>query len=159
MYLLKKKFGKNKLVMEIGSYMGGTTKHLAKNNRVIAVDPFISGYDKRQDDICSKLNGSPVFRKFKENTKGKQVVLMKEKSEDLIKRWKLELDCLFIDGEHTTEAVKRDSKWIKYVKKGGLFAYHDVAEQFPDIFKFIKKEIVPNYRFVAKRGSLWIFQK
>ena len=145
--------------MEIGSYMGGTTRHLAKDNRVIAVDPFISGYDEKQDDMCSKVNGNPVLKKFQNHTEGMQVVLMREKAEDLIKRWKVEIDCLFIDGEHTVEAVKRDSKWIKYVKRGGFFAYHDVADHFPDIKKFIEQEIVPNYRFVAKRGSLWIFQK
>ena len=38
------------------------------------------------------------------------------------------LDFLFIDGDHEYEGVKKDyNNYSKYVKKGGLIAFHDIC--------------------------------
>lgn len=166
--LLEKIAGRGKLIVEIGSYQGGTTMRLSKKNRIIAIDPFIGGWDEK--DLTSKnieKQNRQIIATFKNNIKenkwslrnSRQVVWLREKSEDVLKRWAVEIDGLFIDGDHTYEGVKRDSKWIKHVKKGGFIAFHDVSELFPPVREFVKKEIVPNYEFIAKRGSLWIFRK
>lgn len=160
MHLLKKTFGENKLTVEIGSYCGATTKHLAKNNRLIAIDPLIGDYDS--GDGCSDTldtDRNLIKEKLKKNIKKRQVIWLKEKSEDVFKRWKTPIDNLFIDGEHTLEGVKRDSQWIKFVKKGGHFAFHDYGNVFPEIKDFIEQKIIPNYELVAKRGNLCIFKK
>ncbi len=158
--LLKKVFGRGKLIVEIGSFYGETTKRLAKYNRVIAIDPMLGIYDNR--DKCSKTidyQKKVVISKLKKNISKVNALWLQERSEDLLKRWNTPIDCLFIDGEHTLKGVKRDSEWIKFVKKGGFFAFHDVDYMFPEIKQFVEDKIVPNYEFLAKRGSLWIFSK
>lgn len=38
------------------------------------------------------------------------------------------IDCLFIDGDHSYEAVKDDiASWVKFVKVGGVVVFHDCA--------------------------------
>lgn len=166
--LLKRIAGKNKLIVEIGSYKGGTTMRLAKRNRVIAIDPFIGGWDKT-DDLSKEINEDTkkVIRTFLKNIKskkytfgfGKQVIWLKEKSEDVLKRWAVPIDGVFIDGDHTYEGVKKDSEWIKHVKKGGFIAYHDFGMMYPDVKRFVEQKIVPKYELMARRGTLIIFKK
>ncbi|KAF0127066.1 MAG: cephalosporin hydroxylase-like protein [Elusimicrobia bacterium] len=66
------------------------------------------------------------------------------------------LDLLFIDGDHSYEAVKRDyDTYARFVKPGGVVAFHDIRpglEKFGvGVAEFWKKEPLPGERreFVA----------
>jgi len=101
---LKNIFGRNRVLIEIGSFKGRTTLALAENNVVIAVDPFIKDYDFQ--DTTSKYV-EEAEKTFSEAIKNKNVIWYKQKSEDLIKNWKLMVDGIFVDGCHQYEAVKK----------------------------------------------------
>jgi len=83
-------------------------------------------------------------------------------SEEAFNIWdekiKREVDGIFIDGEHSYEAVKQDAKWIKYIKRGGFIAFHDV-NYVDRIRNFVEEFIVPKYNLIGKQDSLWIFEK
>jgi len=162
--LLKKVSGKNKLILEIGSFEGGTTMQLGKKNIVIAVDPYepysedLKGYDDASRKIS--INPEEVLSTFKRNTKNKNVILIRKKSGELLKIWEeinVKFDGVFIDGLHNKENVTIDSKWIKYIKKGGFIAFHDINH--PEINEFIRKNIIPKYECIGKIECLQIFIK
>jgi cephalosporin hydroxylase len=125
-----------KVVLEIGSYRGGTLFSfikLAPNDSIfISIDlPFwgIENYDKIQ-----KYEGyiNILFNSFlKENQK---LYLIRDSS--ILKKTfnkvkeildNKTIDFLFIDGDHSYKAVKSDfENYSKFVRKGGIVAFHDI---------------------------------
>jgi len=150
--------GKGKDIIEVGSSIGQTTKRLAINNQVIAIDPFIPG----KDGLLMGEYLKDFHHAFLTNIKGRAVIFYNMTSEKALNIWDKKIrrmvDGIFIDGEHTYDAVKQDVQWIKYIKKGGFIAFHDVNYQ-DGIRNFVEELIVPNYEFIGKRDSLWIFRK
>jgi hypothetical protein len=68
------------------------------------------------------------------------------------------IDGVFIDAEHTTKALVNDIKWIKYVKNGGIIAFHDYG-CWPDVTNFLNKNIIPKYKEIGRERFLIIFRK
>jgi len=97
---------------------------------------------------------------FLMNIKSRSVIFYNMTSMEAFDIWnkkiKRKVDGIFIDGEHSYEAVKQDSQWIKYVKNGGFIAFHDVLREIKD---FVEEFIVPNYELIGKADTLWIFKK
>ena len=153
--LLKKTIGKDKVIIEIGCYVGNTTRVIANDNLVIAIDPFISGYDPREIHM---MNMDGVEKMFRANIADKNVIWLKEKSEEALKNWSMMVDGVFIDGEHSTEALTEDIKWIRYVKKNGIIAFHDYGF-WPDVTKIIDKNIIPKHEEIGRERFLIIFRK
>jgi predicted O-methyltransferase YrrM len=60
------------------------------------------------------------------------------------------LDYLFIDGDHTYEGVKCDfGMYGPMVRKGGLIAFHDIAEGLPEMVGGVPRfwqEVKSQYR-------------
>ncbi len=151
-------FGKRKEIIEVGCARGQTTKRLAKYNQVIAIDPFIP--DK--DGLLMGTYIEDFYKTFLKNIANKNVIFYNMTSMDAFKIWdkkvKRKVDGIFIDAVHTYEAVKEDSQWIKYIKTGGLIAFHDVAYH-NGVRHFVEGFIVPKHKLVGKVRSLWIFKK
>lgn len=153
--LLKKVIGKDKVIVEVGSYAGKATSALSDNNKVIAVDPFISNYDFK-DGASRSMDG--VEEIFKSRIKDKNIVWYKKKSEEVLKCWKMMIDGVFIDAEHTVEALNKDIEWIKYVKNGGIIAFHDYLF-FDEVTNFINENIMPKYPEIGRERFLITFRK
>ena len=151
--LLKKCIGNNKIIVEIGSYIGKTTCALAENNKVIAIDPFIDGYDP--DDQVVMLGVEEIFKK---RIKGKDIIWYKAKSEDVLKSWEIMIDGVFIDGNHMPEALNEDVKWIGFVKKGGIIAFHDYNYK-PSVTNFVDEKIRPKYQEIGRERFLIVWRK
>lgn len=151
---LKRTVGENKLIVEIGCYRGGTTCMLAEHNCVIAIDPFISDYDPT--DTMKNLDG--VEDAFKEAIEGKDVIWLKAKSEDVLRFWQNEIDGVFIDGNHSEPSVLIDIGWIKFVKSGGIIAFHDY-NAWRGVHAVVDKYIKGNYEEIGIVGDLIIFRK
>lgn len=150
--------GKGNEIIEIGAATGQTTKKLSINNQIIAIDPFLPG----EDGLIMSYYPIDFHHAFLKNIKKKNVVFFNMTSEEAFKFWdkrtKRKVDGIFIDGEHTYGAVKEDSKWIKYIKKNGFIAFHDV-EYGNGVRNFVENYIVPKYKLIGTQGSLWIFRK
>ena len=62
------------------------------------------------------------------------------------------MEFLFIDGDHSYEGVKDDfSKYAKFVKPGGIVAFHDIVPGPPENVGGVPKfwgEIRQNFRHV-----------
>ena len=107
---LVKTVGSGKTIVEVGCYVGKTTSALADaGNRVIAIDPFISGYNSK-DPVSGDMGG--VEDEFRRVIKDRNIVWHKEKSEDVLKWWKDMVDGVFIDGNHLVSSIlNTGSRW------------------------------------------------
>ena len=126
-------------------YMGERLKETGKNIRYTVVDNFKGSPTETVHLQDEEIINGTLFETFMKNI---------EPLKEFIRVWKGDsnvvyqffgdnsLMLLFIDGNHTYEAVKRDIKlWLPKVKKGGVISGHDydlesvkraVDEIFPD---------------------------
>lgn len=119
------------LFVEIGSYMGISTKTMALSSpesEIIAIDSYLSlnPPDPKIDFVTAK-------KTFLEATKDLHVTLIQEDSYIVGNTWCKTIDFLHIDGDHTYEAVKRDiSSFVPWVKVGGFVLFHDYGNNAVD---------------------------
>lgn len=130
--------GEGKIV-EIGSFKGRSTIWLATGSRkagreaVYAVDTHLGSPEHRVGaELASHMppEGTTefVFRKNIQQAGVEDwIVPFVMSSEDALRLWRDPIRLLFIDGEHTYEAVRRDFfGWQRHVVIDGLVAFHDV---------------------------------
>jgi predicted O-methyltransferase YrrM len=130
---------KPKNVLEIGSLLGFSLKHFmhyAENGAtVISIDlpvrDFCGSTDYRVQE--QEHNYSVEWPKWAKLNKIKLYLIKGmsqwERSLEQVKSITPELDFLFIDGNHMYEYVKKDFEmYSPLVKKGGIIALHDIAE-------------------------------
>lgn len=108
-----------KTIVEIGVMHGGTLavfKMCFPEARVVGIDNAAEA----------------VGRKEFIEEHGLEVIIadsQKKKTATRLKKMVGEIDFIFIDGDHSYEGVKKD--WLLYsglVRKGGIIAFHDIAE-------------------------------
>lgn len=161
-------------IVEIGSFMGRSTCWLAagvmdkKGVKVNAVDHFKGSPEHQagQPDECSELvkKGS-TLEIFKANIKAAAlepyVNPMVGTSEEMVRGWTRPIRLLFIDGDHSYEASKRDFKlWSPYVCNSGIIALHDISV-FKGVTRFYRELMAGGhpYREIMKVKSLAIIKK
>ena len=115
-------------VLEIGSWKGRSTHALASgcNGTVISIDTF-EGNPTEIDGFHKEAKTTDIRLIFNENIKEfKNVFSLKGDSQELSKMFgPKSIDMIFIDGEHTKEAVMKDvHSWLPICKRG--FFGHDV---------------------------------
>ncbi len=126
-----------KIILEIGTYDGGTLFFLSKfanpNATIITMDlPFI------RDGVGYTPARIPFYKSLK--TKKQKIFFLRENSHSAIAKEKVEkilknrkIDVLFIDGDHSYKGVKQDFEiFSPLVKTGGMIAFHDIIEHPPD---------------------------
>jgi predicted O-methyltransferase YrrM len=151
-----------KYIMEIGTYRGGTLfvfSQLADPRAtIISLDFHLTFFGKVRGVLQKSL-----LRKFVRN--GKSLFLLRQNSHlpetlkvvrDILQGQ--ELDFLFIDGDHSYEGVREDfMMYSPLVRKGGLIAFHDVAESGGSReVNRLWEELKPKYKyeeFIHKTGS------
>jgi len=109
------------VIVEIGVLFGQTTKVILENTtaKVYGIDPIIP------DSMNSALIGD--VHKIKElETIHPNFIFIKDYSFNVVKNWDKKIDYIFIDGDHTYNAVKQDFEdWYPHVKSGGIISIHD----------------------------------
>lgn len=120
------------LITEIGCAYGGSSLLFMlgkkKNTRVVSIDPFVKdsmGEFQASEELCSKYVKKALVDLGKDDDV-KDWKLIPDFSYEVVKKWNEKIDLLFIDGDHTYEAVKQDfEEWFPFVKKGGVIVFHD----------------------------------
>lgn len=109
------------VIVEIGCFEGKTTAALAGSTagRVYSIDPFFSGR-------LGISYGELVAKFFCWKLRLKNIQFLKAFSHDVAPAFQQAVDFIFIDADHSYEAIKRDwEDWFPKVKTGGLIALHD----------------------------------
>tara|TARA_A100001515_G_scaffold134008_1_gene123676 strand:+ start:5245 stop:5826 length:582 start_codon:yes stop_codon:yes gene_type:complete len=120
-------------VLEIGTASGITTKKilslLENRGRLYCCDPFIDYPDKQN------RNNEDAYHKFLNNIKDvsseENFYFKRDKSENFLDELyslglKKTFDLIFIDGDHSTDAVISDFKYADLlIKDGGIIVFDD----------------------------------
>lgn len=161
-------------IVEIGSYAGKSTCWLAAGSKaagrekVYAVDTF-TGSDEHQPGGRSPQtiieSEGTTLRLFKENIKEHElddyVEPVVATSEEAIVNWDQPIRLLFIDADHSYEAVKMDfDHWSPFVVPGGMIAFHDI-NGWEGVTRFYHALLATTkqYREVLAIGSLHVIQR
>ena len=111
-------------VIEIGVYMGGTLRAwqavLPENSLIVAIDRSFNPYDHRTE-LPTHLSTETIMIESDSqdpNTLRQVSQLLPDGA-----------DVLWIDGGHAYDEVKADfDNYREFVRRGGLIAFHDIAE-------------------------------
>ncbi len=150
---------KGKEVLEIGSWLGRSTKALAATARKVwAVDHWKgTGNDLTGMQVQSGLDAYAAFQHNLAHEINQQRVIpvvSDHASMDQV----AEADMIFIDGAHDEASVRRDMMLaMETIKPGGLICGHDYDEKaHPDVVKVVR-ELLPNAS-VAPDTTIWYVQ-
>jgi predicted O-methyltransferase YrrM len=114
-------------VVEIGSYLGASTAFLGfaamrSEGSVHAVDPWTN-------DAMGAEGQRNTWAEFRHNTEPFQHYIIPHQgySTEVAKNGPIPCDMLFIDGDHSYDAVAADLRaWLPSLKAGGVLAMHDI---------------------------------
>lgn len=157
------------VIVEIGSWMGQSSVILAKgirNNpkgKVYCIDPFDiegSSITKEMKDQAYEVESqaSNLLDVFLTNVKhagvAERIEILRGYSYQFVPFWNKPIDLLFIDADHSYDAVRRDfTDWSGFVRQGGWIVLHDVelpshqAHYFEGPGKVVEELIVGNPDF------------
>lgn len=149
----KKEEGLNEIsIMEIGTWAGGSAltwagavkKFFDNKGSVVCVDPLKSYIDRHIDRLIYKYMKTALdddyiadllLHNIKYSGYGDIIKLFRCSSDFLFPMLNEGLvDILFVDGDHTYNAIKKDlSNYLKVVKEGGIICGDDLEMQISDI--------------------------
>ena len=128
--------------VEIGSYCGKSTLYLAQaaqetGSRVVTVDHHRGSeehqigweyHDPERADADSVIDTLPsLLSTLEQSNNGSSVTALIGRSIAIARWWSSEVDWVFIDGSHSSEAAFADLHgWEGFVRVGGALMIHDV---------------------------------
>lgn len=122
-------------MVELGAWKGRTTVTLAKYIRqfVVTIDHFKGTPGDTGHDEASDEGGEKIYREFMLNTEkywmdGKLITLRTNDTTgaELVKKLFRKVDAVFIDADHSAEAVARNIEQFRpLVRPGGTLCGHD----------------------------------
>ncbi len=133
-------------ILEIGSLHGESLERFMetceRNAVVVSVDQIVPPFDPRYEKqkYGHEIAWHQTARRF-----GHEFYCLDRNSTDpktveIVKKLLPEVDFLFIDGGHDYTTCMAD--WINYsplVRLGGLIAFHDMGQEYPDVRKVFEK--------------------
>ena len=141
---------------EIGVECGHFTEYLMQSFpelEMIAVDPWLAS------GAFSNWPMVGIEKEFHERMApySERLTVIKSRSVDAAGQVENEsLDFVFIDAEHTYEAVLDDiAAWQPKVKPGGLLAGHDFSRKYPGVMRAVS-EIFPDAGVHTHSAVWWI---
>jgi predicted O-methyltransferase YrrM len=126
---------------------------------VYSIDPFFSG----RLGICY---GEVVAKSLRWKRRLKNIDFLKAYSHAVAPEFRQSIDFIFIDADHSYEAIKKDwHDWFPKVRPGGIIALHDcrISENSPGYLgsmQFYDRDIpkVSGIEEVDSVGSLAVFR-
>lgn len=159
---LSQRASQSNTVVEIGCWKGRSTKALALSTpgKIYAIDPwepygceedvrqFLGrGWEGLHEDFLSNL---------KPEIDAGRVHVMRMRSVAAAALFVSEgrkADFVFIDGNHSYEAVRDDiQSWLPFLREGGIMAGHDYALDLPGVMKAVD-ELLPHPELPC--GRIW----
>jgi len=161
-------FDKNEIrvVIEVGSWIGGgSTRHMGNllqkhQGTLYAVDTWLGSSTQQLDCAHYQSILPQVYEQFLSNmihwNLTDTVIPCKMTSLEASQMLKVQPDLIYIDGEHTTEAVYQDLvAWYPFVKDHGILCGDDWA--WPTVRVAVEEFAAENDLKVVVSQNLWLF--
>ncbi len=145
-------------IVEVGSWLGRSAVALADNTEGV-----VYCVDLWDGNLAPGISGGgwtpeTCFAAFLANTAGRRV--LRARLPSLVAAEKLSyrlFDMIFLDADHSYEAVKADIQaWRLLLAPGGLLCGHDFSEEFPGVKRAVR-ELLPG--FGLGPGWLWYWRE
>jgi predicted O-methyltransferase YrrM len=117
------------VIVEIGSYLGRSTAFMAQ--AIQGHDVTIHCIDTWHNQGMSE-GARDTYPEFLKNIQpwAAHIKSYRGFSHDIRRQWDTPIDFLWIDGDHSYTGVRQDiADWLPLVKKGGVVAFHDYANE------------------------------
>jgi predicted O-methyltransferase YrrM len=162
--------GENLIGCEVGCYAGTNVVYFLENlpnlSKLYTIDPYIE-YQDGPTNFVSQDHCDKIKTVFLENIApfNDRVEFINETAVDAVDKIpNNSLDYIFIDGDHSYEAVNRDIRnYYSKVKSGGIFAGHDFSwhkqEVQRAVFEFMQEQgidINQNLRLTYHDCWFWV---
>jgi len=129
---------------EIGVFQGETSRSIlesTKTKHLYMVDPWMADFDTSRGLYTTKGDPGKDYREvahfFNETFPDRSTIIRKE-SVNAVNEIDEQIDFVFIDANHTYEAVWQDLEvWIPKIKTGGLVMGHDWWKKFPGVIQAV----------------------
>lgn len=152
------------VIVEIGSYRGRSTVALALGSKhgagrpVFAVEPherFSGEYGAEFGPDDRTAFGENVRRAGVESL----VTLIGDRSEVAAGSWAEPIGLLWIDGDHTYEAVRRDfDAWSPYLVDGARVAFHDSTRAGLGPYRVVQEAMSAGAEKVGEVGKITVLR-
>ena len=148
------------LVIEFGSWCGRSTLALACAKRVVCVDTWLGTPNDIGDPISLVANGLNPMAEWRTNTKHLPNVIgivgnLRDPAieELLVAAYARKADMIFIDADHSLEAVTKDI-WLakRLLARDGVLCGHDFHHNHPGVQTAVRT-MIPYHTNPA--GSIW----
>jgi len=123
------------VLVEIGTYHGRSTLFFRLSNPNI--DIITIDLCKPYEAINGMLVNPPPAIDDRIIQYGRIVQIIGESS-DVASRFERDIDCLFVDGNHTYGGVQKDiTAWMPKVRGGGWVIFHDYDPQYEGVIRAV----------------------
>ena len=154
----------NGIFVECGAWLGRSSSYLCsianqRNINIYIVDSW-KGSPTRLTSTHKLATETDIFEIFKSNLEGANYTAIRELSVNACKNFEdNSCDVVFIDMEHTYEAVKEDIEvWLPKVKKDGIIAGHDyLLPNWPGVVQAVNEYFCESN--IQKIDDCWIYTK
>ncbi len=125
-----------RVIVEIGAAYGGSSLNflLSKNPhvRVYSIDPFIvdsmASFQATKEKCVTHVSKALADASLKNRIQDWTVLA--DYSYNVVRDWQEPIDVIFIDGDHTYDAVRKDFEdWLPHVVDGGYILFHDSCKE------------------------------
>lgn len=159
LYPYVKSLSPKSIILEVGTYRGKSTRFLAltaPESYVITIDPCNHPWKRLYDKAGFRLVNDTIDKRVLMEGNVMQIV---KTSQEAARTFSLPIDFLFIDGLH--EQCELDLKlWQKFVRSGGLIAFHDYDKDHPEVKNAVDKYIDSGRaKILAKMEYMAVLQK
>ena len=150
-------------IVEIGSWKGRSTIWLAAgamqvSGRVYAIDPH---KESKEDPLANTLTEFRLNLERAGVSEAVEPLVMTSVEASAVLEDPVEL--LFIDGDHSYDAVKRDAElWLPRLVEGGLVMFHDVTTtSYPGPRRIFRRHVCLSSKFdeIRRVGSMTVARR
>ena len=147
------KFRECRRMFEIGTYQGRTTYHLT----LAAEDALVYTLNLPPEEDPSVAEFIGCW--FKNTDRERQIrQIFKNSSEFDPTPYAGQMDLVFVDGDHSYEAVKNDTeKALQMLAPGGIVLWHDFATKSPGVVRYLREFSQQHPLFRLKHTCLALY--
>lgn len=140
-------------VFEIGTYLGRTTYHLtyASENAIVTTVNLAPEVDPRhapylQTYFRGRAHAAQIRQVWADSTRLETTP------------YRQQMDFVFVDGDHSYEAVKADTaRAFEVLAPGGMIVWHDYASKSPGVYRFFEEFTQQRAVFRIRKTCLLVY--